>query len=149
VSVVRLGPGPPHIRISAWISWFFGGNARLGLKHRAHSLAHLAHAVVEVLLQELDLGKGKSVYQSYLKCIECNFAPFFAYKPIEALTLKDIAAIEIWRNQQMGKQPKTSTLNNLASPWNHLIDTAVERGWVSAELPPLAYPPLAIKVNHV
>lgn len=106
---------------------------RLGLTHRAHSFAHLAHAVVEDLRQQLDLGRGKSVYQSYLTCIERYFAPFFGEKPIESITHKDILEFELWRNAQMGKQPKASTLNNFASAWNRLIGTAVDRGWVSAE----------------
>jgi len=58
---------------------------------------------------------GKSVYQSYITCIERYFLPYFADKPIEALTHKDIAVVEIWRNRQIGKQPKASTLDNFAS----------------------------------
>jgi hypothetical protein len=48
---------------------------RLGLAHRAHSFAHLAHAVIDDLRQQLDLGRGKSVYQSYITCIERYFLP--------------------------------------------------------------------------
>ena len=35
----------------------------------------------------------------------------------------------------MGKQPKASTLNNFASAWSRLTQTAVNRGWISDAVP--------------
>lgn len=104
---------------------------RLGLTHRAQSFAHLAHAVLEDLRRQLDAGVGKSVYQSYITCIERYFLPYFADRQLEELTHTDIVEFELWRNRQMGRQPKASTLNNFASAWSRLTQTAVNRGWVS------------------
>ena len=108
---------------------------RLGLAHRAQSFAHLAHSVIDDLRRQLDAGVGKSVYQSYITCIERYFLPYFADKQLEELTHTDIVEFEIWRNRQMGKQPKASTLNNFASAWSRLTQTAVNRGWISDAVP--------------
>ncbi|WP_292311246.1 ATP-dependent Clp protease ATP-binding subunit ClpX, partial [Marivivens sp.] len=42
---------------------------RLGLAHRAQSVAHLAELTARELRRQMDLGHGKSVYGSYLSCI--------------------------------------------------------------------------------
>jgi integrase len=47
----------------------------------------------------------------------------------------DIAEFELWRNKQMQKQPKASTLQNFASAWSKVIATAVEHGYISERVP--------------
>jgi integrase len=79
----------------------------------------------------MDLGRGKSVYQSYITSIEKYFIPYFADKQLEELTHSDIVEFELWRNRQMAKLPKASTLNNFASAWSRLCSVAVSRGWIS------------------
>ena len=83
----------------------------------------------------MDLGHGKSVYGSYLSCIERYFIPFFTHQHLESLTHSDITEFELWRNKQMQKQPKASTLQNFASAWNKVIATAVEHGYISERVP--------------
>jgi len=108
---------------------------RLGLAHRAQSVAHLAHLTARELRRQMDLGYGKSVYGSYLSCIERYFIPFFTHQHLESLTHSDITEFELWRNKQMQKQPKASTLQNFASAWNKVIATAVEHGYISERVP--------------
>jgi integrase len=104
---------------------------RLGLAHRAQSVAHLAEITARELRRQMDLGHGKSVYGSYLSCIERYFIPFFTHQHLESFTHSDITEFELWRNKQMQKQPKASTLQNFASAWNKVIATAVEHGYIS------------------
>ena len=104
---------------------------RLGLAHIAHNFAHIADATLDELRKEMDLGRGKSVYHSYITCIEKYFIPYFADKQLEELTHSDIVEFELWRNRQMAKLPKASTLNNFASAWSRLCSVAVSRGWIS------------------
>ena len=59
---------------------------RLGLAHRAQSVAHLAQLTARELKRQMDLGHGKSVYGSYLSCIERYFIPFFTHQHLESLT---------------------------------------------------------------
>ena len=108
---------------------------RLGLAHRAQSVAHLAELTARELRRQIDLGHGKSVYGSYLSCIERYFIPFFTHQHLESLTHSDITEFELWRNKQMQKQPKASTLQNFASAWNKVIATAVEHGYISERVP--------------
>jgi integrase len=108
---------------------------RLGLAHTTQNFAHIAEATLKELRQQIDLGKGKTAFHSYVSCIERYFIPYFADKYLEKLTHNDITEFELWRNRQMGKLPKASTLNNFSSAWNRLLATAVNKGWISERAP--------------
>jgi integrase len=108
---------------------------RLGLAHQAHSFAQLAQLVLAELRQQIDAGSGKTAYSSYVSCIEKYFLPYFGERRLEELTHTDIREFELWRDRQMLKKPKTSTLNNFTSAWNKIIATAVERGYISERVP--------------
>jgi integrase len=82
----------------------------------------------------MDAGIGKSVYQTYITCIERYFLPYFRERHLEEITHTDIVEFEAWRNRQMGKAPKASTLNNFASAWSRLQQTAVNKGWISSQV---------------
>ena len=45
----------------------------------------------------------------------------------------------MWRDRQMAKRPRASTLMNFASAWNRLRETGVRHGWISpnAKIPKL------------
>ena len=103
----------------------------LGLAQTAQNFAGLAHATLNELRSEMDAGRGKSVYASYITCIEKYFVPYFGDKRLEQLKHDDIVAFEVWRNRQMTKQPKASTLMNFASAWNRIQQTAIAKGWLS------------------
>lgn len=107
---------------------------RLGLAHNSPDFAQIAHATLLELRNELDGGIGKSVYYTYITCIERYFMPYFEGKRIEELTYTDMKEFELWRNRQMGKVPKASTLNNFASTWSKLQQVAVNKGWLSDKI---------------
>jgi integrase len=104
---------------------------RLGLAHKAQNFAQIAQATLDDLKKQIDLGRGKTAFHSYVSCIERYFLPYFSDKRLEEITHTDITEFELWRNRQMGRLPKTSTLNNFSSAWNKLIQTAINRGWIS------------------
>lgn len=106
---------------------------RLGLAHRAQNFAQIAQATLSELRHKMDAEEGKSVYATYITCTEKYFIPYFGERLLEELTHTDIAEFELWRNQQIGKSPRASTLNNFASAWNRLLQTAINRGWISTE----------------
>lgn len=108
---------------------------RLGLAHQAHSFAQLAQLVLAELRQQIDAGSGKTAYSSYVSCIERYFLPYFGERRLEELTHSDIREFELWRDRQMLRKPKISTLNNFTSAWNKIIATAVERGYISERVP--------------
>ena len=104
---------------------------KLGLAHKAQTFAQIAHETLIELRAQIDLKRGRGALDSYVTCIEKYFLPYFSDKRMEELTHKDIIEFEVWRNRQMNKQPKASTLNNFASAWNRLIKTAIDRGYLS------------------
>lgn len=104
---------------------------KLGLAHKAQTFAQIAHETLIELRAQIDLKRGRGALDSYVTCIEKYFVPYFADKRMEEFVHKDIIEFEVWRNRQMNKQPKASTLNNFASAWNRLIKTAIDRGYFS------------------
>jgi integrase len=72
------------------------------------------------------------VYRTYITCIERYFLPYFQDRALEQLTNADITQFELWRNRQMQKIPRASTLNNFAAAWSRLTQVAIDRGWISA-----------------
>jgi integrase len=113
---------------------------KLGLAHKAQTFAQIADETLVDLRAQIDAKGIRGAFDSYVTCIERYFLPYFAEKRMEELTHKDIVEFEVWRNRQMNKQPKASTLNNFASAWNRLIKTAIDRGYLSesARIPRLS-----------
>ena len=108
---------------------------RLGLAHRTHSVAQIAAVCCAALRQQID-GKGKkTALNDYVSIIERYFVPYFGERQLETLTHTDIREFELWRDRQMTRKPKTSTLNNFTSAWNRVIATAVEQGYISERVP--------------
>jgi integrase len=91
--------------------------------------------VLAELRQQVDAISGKTSYHDYISCIEKYFLPYFAERKLEELTHTDMREFELWRDRQMRRKPKASTLNNFTSAWNRLITTAVERGFISERVP--------------
>ena len=60
------------------------------------------------------------MYATYITCIEKYFLPYFNEQFLEQIKHQDIMSFELWRNQQMNKQPKASTLNNFSS-WAFIL----------------------------
>jgi integrase len=105
---------------------------RLGLAHRGSTFSEIAQETVRELRTELDAGRGKVVYRTYITCIERYFLPYFQDRVLEHLSNADVTQFEVWRNRQMQKVPRASTLNNFAAAWSRLLQVAIDRGWVSA-----------------
>jgi integrase len=108
---------------------------RLGLAHRAHTFAQIAAITAAELRRKIDASSGKTSNHDYLSCIERYFVPYFGERHIEQLTNSDIQQFEVWRDRQMQRKPKASTLNNFTSAWNKIIDTAVAKGFISERVP--------------
>ena len=108
---------------------------RLGLAHQTHSFAQIAAVALAELRVKIDASTGRTAYSDYVGCIEKYFLPYFKDKRLEELTHTDIVEFELWRDRQMARKPKASTLMNFASAWNKLLAVAVERGYISERVP--------------
>jgi integrase len=108
---------------------------RLGLAHQTHTFAQIAAVAVAEMRVKIDASTGRTAYSDYVGCIEKYFLPYFKDKRLEELTHTDIIEFEMWRDRQMQRKPKASTLMNFASAWNKLLAVAVERGYISERVP--------------
>jgi integrase len=108
---------------------------RLGLAHQTHTFAQIAAVALAELRVKIDASTGRTAYSDYVGCIEKYFLPYFKDKRLEELTHTDIVEFELWRDRQMARKPKASTLMNFASAWNKLLAVAVERGYISERVP--------------
>ena len=108
---------------------------RLGLAHRTHTYAQIAALTLIELRKQIDASNGKTAYHTYVSCIEKYFVPYFAERRLEDITHTDVVEFELWRDKQMLRKPKTSTLNNFTSAWNRVIATAVTQGFISERVP--------------
>jgi integrase len=108
---------------------------RLGLAHQTHTFAQIAAVTLAELRLKIDASTGRTAYTDYVSCIERYFLPYFAERRLEELTYTDIQQFELWRDRQMQRKPKTSTLMNFASAWNKLLGVAVARGYISERVP--------------
>jgi integrase len=91
--------------------------------------------VLAELRQQIDAANGTTANNSYVSCIERYFLPYFGERRLEELTHTDIREFELWRDRQMLRKPKSSTLNNFTSAWNKIISLAVARGYISERVP--------------
>lgn len=108
---------------------------RLGLAHRTHSVAQIAAETCAALRREIDAKGKKTALNDYLSVIERYFIPYFGDRLLEELTHTDMREFEQWRDRQMARRPKTSTLNNFTSAWSRVVALAVERGYISDRVP--------------
>ena len=108
---------------------------RLGLAHRTHLFAHIAQPTLAELGAQVDAAEGRTAYSTYITCIEKYFIPYFGDRYLEQLEHRDIQAFELWRDRQMARKPKTSTLNNFTMAWNRVVATAVKHGYISERVP--------------
>ena len=116
---------------------------RLGSAHRTHTFAQIAAITLAEMRQQMDLSTGKTAVHSYATCIEKYFVPYLGSKVLEEVSHTDVREFELWRDRQMTRKPKTSTLNNFTTAWNRVIATAVpvakglkrEHEWLGEAVP--------------
>jgi integrase len=107
----------------------------MGLAPIQKTFAEIARITVEELQRDLATGTGKKIYVDYCQIINKYFVPFFGERHLQNIKHDNIAEFERWRNEKMGKMPKSSTLMNFASAFNRVCTTAIQRGWISERVP--------------
>ena len=98
----------------------------------------VAKAVAENLQAQLDGGKGKVVFQTYITVINKYLIPFFKNYNINSINYDALVEFDEWREREMGKKPRASTITNHNTSLNRVLDYAVEMGYMSnAHIPKL------------
>jgi integrase len=98
--------------------------------------AGVADSVAQQLQSELDEGRGKSVYRSYIFAINGYLKPFFGKHGIDSITPALLKEFEVWRANEMGRAPKASTISTHNSALNKIFDLAELHGWITPAVRP-------------
>jgi integrase len=107
----------------------------MGLAPVQKTFAEIARITVDDLKRDVAAGTGKKIYMDYCRAIEGYLVPFFGERHLQNIKHENIAEFERWRNEKMGRQPKSSTLMNFASAFSRVCTTAIQRGWISDRVP--------------
>ena len=108
---------------------------RMGVSHTRRRFDTIAKATIKELEAEAEAGIKPMTNKDYIRVINKYFIPFFGHRYLENITGEHMREYEIWRNTLMKKAPLASTLATHSSAYNRIISTAVQRGWVSAQVP--------------
>ena len=108
---------------------------RMGLAPETKTFRAVAAAAVADMRRDVAAGTGRRVFKDYCTVIEGYYTEFFGSKYLQNITAADVAEFEAWRNTRLGRKPATSTLLTFAAAWTRIVDTAVQRGWMSAHTP--------------
>ena len=104
---------------------------RLGLPQTTKRFDIVARATVEELQSELDNGTGKKIYKDYILVIVKYRVSYFAKHWITSIDAAAVKAFDAWRNQQMRRVPKSSTMLTHAAALSRIFEVAVQKGWLS------------------
>ena len=108
---------------------------RLGISHSTKKFGVIAKVCLQDLENEINAGIRPLTNRDYIRAINKYLIPFFQNYLLENIDVEVMRKYELWRNDLMGKVPLTSTLANHASAYRRVIDTAIQRGWISDHMP--------------
>lgn len=91
----------------------------------------VAKVVAKQLQDELDNGGGKVVYQTYITVINKYLIPFFEKYNVNSIDYEALQKFSEWREKEMGKKPRASTITNHNTALNRVLDYAVDMGYMS------------------
>ena len=108
---------------------------RLGFTVLVKRFDEMAKCCISEMKRDLAAGTGKKIYTAYIAVIETYLIPFFGQMYLTSITSRHIAEFEVWRNTQLRRKPKVSTLLTFATAFTRITKTAVEQGWISDKVP--------------
>jgi integrase len=108
---------------------------RLGLSFTRRKFGAIAKVCLQDIQIEIDAGIKPMTNSDYIRAINKYLVPFFENYYIENIDAEVMRKYEVWRNELMKRIPLASTLATHASAYRRVIDTAIQRGWLSENLP--------------
>jgi integrase len=108
---------------------------RLGFTALVKRFDEMAKCCIAEMRRDIAAGTGKKIYTAYIAVIETYLIPFFGQMYLTSITNKHIAEFEVWRNSQLRRPPKVSTLLTFSTAFTRITQTAVEQGWISDKVP--------------
>lgn len=102
-----------------------------GLPQKSTRFDALAKECIRKLQGEIEQGIRPETNRDYIRAMNNYLIPFFGKLLITNISVAKVREYEQWRNAKMKKIPISSTLATHSSAYNHVIELAVEQGWVS------------------
>lgn len=113
--------------------------ARYDLPVVTKRFADVAQLAKAEMKKKLEAGTGKKSFVDYEIVIDRYLVPFFGQLAITSIDYSKLREFDAWRAEQMGREPKASTLNTHNAAMNRVFDEAVERGFLTkSRVPALA-----------
>ncbi len=107
----------------------------MGMPLVAKSFVVVAQACLRQLDMEIEQGIKPRSASDYQRVIRKYLIPFFGRYNMTSIDIALVRQYELWRNEQMRTVPKASTLMTHATAYSRVVDLAIERGWLSANVP--------------
>lgn len=120
------------------LALYYETEARLKNKLPAQTrkFKHVAQFAIKRMQDELDAGTGKKAYKDYISALNRWLIPYFEKTDVAKIDLAALTAFDAWREQQMGKKPAQSTINNHNAALNRVLDEAELHGWIVKSMRP-------------
>lgn len=120
------------------LALYYETQARIANKLPAQTrkFKHVADYAVKRMKDELTAGTGKQAYKDYISALNRWLIPYFEKTDVAKIDAGELAKFDAWREQQMGKKPAQSTINNHNAALNRVLDEAELHGWLVKSMRP-------------
>jgi len=110
---------------------------RFGIPAQSRRFRDVAKLAIDRMQRALDAGEGKKVFRDYIQATNKYLIPFFGNRHVDTISYQVIREFSAWRVQQMGKEPRASTLSTHNSALNRIFDEALMHGYIARSQIPL------------
>jgi integrase len=120
------------------LALYYETQARIANKLPAQTrkFKNVAKFAVERMQNDMAAGAGKQAYIDYISALNRWLIPYFQKMDVARIDIARLAEFDAWREQQMGKKPAQSTINNHNAALNRVLDEAELHGWIVKSMRP-------------
>lgn len=97
------------------------------------TFGEIAREELEAMQRAMGSKRAPTTFKDYTFVINKYLIPFFGRLPISSINDATIEEFSAWREAEMGRMPKASTMRNHASAYNRVIKLARRQGLIPVE----------------
>ena len=110
---------------------------RMGMPVLTRKFRDIAKLAIERLEDEAKNDRGLRKHKDYLTVINKYLIPFFGNYNATSIDYKLLDEFDLWRIEQMGKEPSRSTLQTHNAALNRIFDEAITRKFLTEAVRPI------------
>lgn len=110
--------------------------ADMGLAPRAVTFAKVAERTIKELEVDIAADKAADTCRHYISTIENYLIPSLGNYHISNIDRPELAALDTFRLEKLGRRPKHSTVQNHHAALQRVFHTAVRHGWMKSHQVP-------------